>query len=578
MGQHRGAGQVRRVGGGPIIGVLAVVLIVVLVFGWLKVRDVITNQGNEAAGACVDGNSTLAVTADPDIAPQIQQAADRYNATQPVVRDQCVTVSVAAKPSQLMESGLAGGSWDEGALGPKPALWIPQSMSSSQKAAAVDGLVKDEPKSITSSPVVLAVQPILQEALTRAKVGWQDLPRLQGDANALAPLGLPGWGGLRLVLPAGPLAGSSRAAVEAVAASVSNAGQGPVGDDAADSPDVASAVSTLAAGAGAATGDKPATATAALAFLSAQTDRGAAPFHAVAATAQQIGKVANGSDKITTYAPGGPTPVADYPATMLAGNWVDETQSRAAALFADFLRQPDQTKAFTDAGFDGTTPENALRRADSGAQDRLAQLVANPQLGASATVLLDVTSSMATTDGSGTRLSNSTKALRDRLRARTDLSTFSLWEYSKMLDGTSPYRVAVGRGPLEGRLDSIDRELQSATTGAGIKDSTYLSVIAAYKAAAAAYAPGQTNSLLVITDGPDDDSDVSGEQLIDQVAAATTPDKPIRVDVIVVGPGPADESAASTMKALTQRTGGQLQNVRSTAGKDLSDAVAKVLG
>ncbi|KAA0020062.1 substrate-binding domain-containing protein [Antrihabitans cavernicola] len=577
MGHHRGEDQIRRVSREPIIAVVAVVLVVVLVIGWFKLRDVITDQGKDAADACVEGNSTLAVTADPDIAPLIKAAADRYNATKPVVRDHCVTVAVAAKPSQLVESGLLGGTWDDGAQGPRPALWIPQSSSSVQRVSSVKGLIDGQPKSLATSPIVLAVQPILQQALTRANIGWQDLPRLQGAADSLAPLGLPGWGGLRLVLPAGPLSGAGAASVGAVAAAVSNAGVGPLSDDAARSPAVVSAVSTMAAGAGAANGDRPATTAAALAFLSAQTDRVTAPFHAVATTAQQVAQAAKGSDKVASFAPLGAGPIADYPTTALSGDWVDETQNRSAALFVDFLSQSDQTKSLTDAGFvTSPAPPNTILPASGAVQDQLADVVAKPRLGSNATVLLDVSSSMSTTEGDGTRLSNVAAALRDQVKASTDTSRLALWEYAKNLDGPNPYRVAVSSAPLTSNQRSlVDQALSAATATSVAKDNTYPSVEAAYKAAIAGFVPGQTNSLLLVTDGPDDDSPISGQQLLDDIAAAADPAKPIRIDVIVVGPG--NPGSANTVQTLAQRSGGTLATVATSTGQNLPDAVAKAL-
>lgn len=548
--------------------VVALVLVVALIFGWFKLRDTVSDQSSAAAGTCVEGDSTLAVTVDPTIAPQIQGAAEKYNATKPVVRDHCVSVSVTAKPTRTVEGGL-GGKWDDSVQGPKPALWIPQSSVSAQRASAVKGLVDGEPKSLVSSPVVLGVQPLLQQALTRANIGWQDLPRLQGNSDALGPLGLPGWGGLRLATPDGS---DTSAVLDAVAAATANAGVGPLPDDAVDSPAVITAVSTLAAGAGAATGDKPATSSDALEALAEQTDRAGAPFHAVATTAQQATRVANGSDKVAAFVPAGPAPVAEYPTTLLAGDWVDETQNRSAALFVDFLRQPEQVSAFTDAGFATAAPENSLRPAALPAQDRLADLLANPRLGTNVTVLLDISSSMAATEGGGTRLGNVTTALRDQVRAASDSSQVGVWLYAKNLAGTTPYRIASPVAPLTAdHRTEVDQALGAAQPNNVAKDNTYPSLIAAYKAAVAGFVPGQANSILLVTDGPDDDSPVTGQDLLARIAAAGDPAKPVRIDFVVAGPG----SSSDTLQTLAQRTGGTLTALPSSAGPQLPEAVAK---
>ncbi len=70
---------------------------------------------------------------------------------------------------------------------------------------------------------------------------------------------------------------------------------------------------------------------------------------AVPATEQSIAQSANAA--MTTYSPVGATPVADYPAVIVSGSGIDETASRAAAQFADFMREPNQSQLFVGAGF-----------------------------------------------------------------------------------------------------------------------------------------------------------------------------------------------------------------------------------
>ncbi len=71
---------------------------------------------------------------------------------------------------------------------------------------------------------------------------------------------------------------------------------------------------------------------------------------AVPATEQSIAQSANAA--MTTYSPpAGATPVADYPAVIVSGSGIDETASRAAAQFADFMREPNQSQLFVGAGF-----------------------------------------------------------------------------------------------------------------------------------------------------------------------------------------------------------------------------------
>lgn len=90
--------------------------------------------------------------------------------------------------------------------------------------------------------------------------------------------------------------------------------------------------------------DSPSSTAEALGALSAGTPDSV---KAVPATEQSIAQSANAA--MTTYSPVGATPVADYPAVIVSGSGIDETASRAAAQFADFMREPNQSQLFVGA-------------------------------------------------------------------------------------------------------------------------------------------------------------------------------------------------------------------------------------
>lgn len=527
-------------------------LILVAVFAWFQLSDRAASTDVAAAAECVEGPASLDVTVDPAIAGPVRAAADRYNATKPRVRDHCAQVKVSARPSAAVVAGLADpGKWDP-ALGPKPGLWIADSTRSIE-LVRVPGLIEGTPASIATSPIVLAVPDALRQALEQHRIAWSDLPRLQ--QGSLDELGLSGWGGLRMALPAGD---ATTAAAAAIGGAVS--GTEPLTAQAAGSGQVVAAISGLAAGA-----QTPADLMTAMAAISA--DPTADEVHAVAATAQQLG-----TGGLTAFRPVGTAPLADYPAALLSGPWVDKTQNLIASRFIDFLRAPEQAGALATDGFGpaiGSAPPNP----DKPALQKVQSTLADPVLGVNATVLLDVSSSMGTAEGSTTRLANAGAALASTLTVMPPDFGLGLWTFGKNLDGTTPYKVQVPTGLLtDAQRNAVGSAVTSTKATQSATDQAYPSLLAAYRAAVAAYSPGRTNSILVVTDGPDDDSTLTGTALVDEITAATTAGKPVRIDVVVIG-----GQGTQTLQTLAQQTNGTYTRVPTSNDLGFGTAVVKAL-
>ncbi|GAA5049273.1 substrate-binding domain-containing protein [Nocardia callitridis] len=527
------------------------------VVAWFQLRSQSADQDSAAAAECVSGPATLAVTVDPSIADQVSTLAERYNATKPRVRDYCAQVAVTAQPSSAIVAAFVSGKpWDDAALGPQPALWIPDS-TRSVESMRVPGLIEGAPTPIATSPIMLGVPEDLRAALDTAKIGWSDLPQLQ--QGTLDELGLSGWGGLRMTLPDGD--GSLTAATQ-VGSAVS--GAEPLDAKAAQSGQVIAAISGLAAEA-----PESENTDAALDTIANARQPQGAPIHAVAATEQQIVS----HPGVAMFTPAGPQVLADHPAALMSGPWVDRTQNLMAGMFADYLRAPEQTEEFTDAGF-AAPPATAPATPPRQALDKVRATLANPVLGVRSTVLVDVSSSMATADGATTRLTNTVAALGSTLSVMPPDFGLGLWTFGKNLDGNTPYQVQAATAPLtDTQRSKITTALGSVHAGELQADQVYPSLLAAVRDASKNYTPGLTNSILVITDGPEDDSALTGAQLTDQVAAAITPEHPIRIDVVVIGAG----GGAQTLKGIADRTAGSYTVVPSTDDIAFGSAVVKAM-
>lgn len=512
----------------------------------------------------------LTVAADPDISGPVEQLAERFDATAPVVRDHCVTVQVRATASDVVRSALNVGidSWDAGALGDRPGLWIPQS-TADVEAVTARGSIDGTPRSLASSPVVLAAPTAIADAVTAAGSSWADLVRLQRDPQAL---GLGEWGGLRLAVPTGSDTGATTLAVAAIAAGVLGDPTTPLTVEQASSRELVSAMSELAFTDTNAAALSTSTTYDALASL--ENEAGPqAPVHAVPVTEQQL--ASTDSSTLTAVRPQGPTPVADHPAVVLTG---DETSTRAAATFVEFMRQAEGAQTLRDAGFDVDEAEDAgvVAPPSGPVADALLAVLRNPVLPRRATVLLDVSESMGTTEGGATRLQNTVRALGEQFERVPDSTELGLWSFSENLNNSLPFRVDVPTGPMTITVGTTPRraalEAAAAASTPSTGSFTYASVLVAYLDAVAGYVPGRVNSVVLITDG-EDDSTLSLEELLTDLTTAADPARPVAVNIVRIG----DNPDASAFDDIAARTGGTVEAVPASDSPDLIDRLGKLL-
>ncbi len=584
MARHRDDAARRRVSRGPIIVVSLVVVIALAVFGWFRLSDRIDNQRSSAAAACVSGPSTLVVAANDAIAPALTELGDRYSATKTVIRDHCVQVAVHAVGDQQALAALQG-TWDPATMGDPPAAWVPQDTSlTAQLAAAKPAALVDKIRSVATSPLLLAVPQTAADAMRSARLSWADLASLQRAPDGWARFGQPSWGTATIALPAGT-GGSNSAALtlQAVAAGVS--GTVPVTARTLGAPPVASALSALRQG------PQPDGMAAALSALRDLKAVAGSPFQAVPATEQQVFTAAGqpGATALAGVALTGPTPVADYPYVGIKAPWVDDTQSRAAAAFAEYLNQPEQQKALAAKGFHaGDAPLPAaspgidfapvpvtLPPADAATSTAVTALLSTPPVAPvplTTTVLLDVSDSMSTKQEGTTRLQATTSALSTRISELPDSAGVGLWTFSTDLNRGLPYRVNVPTGPLfaDGRRQSLLSVLLSLSPKTGT--SLNYSVAAAYTSAVRDYAAGHPNSLLVITGGRNDGRTTFAE-LQASINKTRDPARPVRIDVVAIGSQPD----TTTLRQLTDETGGKLVQTGVTGGIPLAAAFAQLL-
>ncbi|MCD2113249.1 substrate-binding and VWA domain-containing protein [Rhodococcus rhodochrous] len=515
------------------------------------------------------------MAADPLIAPALTELAEQWtDGGVRVIRDHCVTAEITAVDSLAAADTLTAGTWDP-ALGPEPALWVPLDTRMSARAAdTIDGT----PRSLATSPVVLAVPTDLGRALTTATVRWQDLPRLQNDPAAMRESGLDIWGTLGLALPTGTETHATTLALEAVTAATTGIGAGPVTLEQAATPTAITAVSTLALGADTlgAVGTTADTLTA----LGARPDT-EAPIHAVPVVEQQLHRaLTDGQVRgLTGHLPIGVAPVVDFPTAVVDAPWVDETLARAAAEFTDYARRPEQTGILTAHGFRtaDAVPEPAgelplprvdtvLAPADPTVDDVLVALRLAPVSPRKVTMVVDTSTSMGTPAGDGTRLTATAGALREAMRRASINSVMGMYVFA---DTPSGHRVAVIR---DGLTESKRAAMSSVLDDIDLVDRepVYATLTAAYRDAVDNYDPGRPNSVLVVVDSDDPDETAARDlrAAIDELASPATP---VRIDVVILG-----DRTDPVLEQAAEATDGNLTVVDTTDPADLTDLLRKL--
>lgn len=575
-GSHRAVTAGRRgVSVGVIAALVAVVVLVGAVILWRFFGDALSDRTDQAAARCVDGELSVAVVADPNIAESIQSLANRYNDTAAPVADKCVKIGVKPAESDQVVNGFIG-TWPA-ELGDRPALWIPGSSVSAARLEASSGpqTIIDS-RSLVTSPVVIAVRPQLKNAL--GQQNWSTLPALQSNPTSLEGLNLPGWGSLRLALPLSGDSDASYLAAEAIAAASVPAGTPP--------SDGTRAVNTLVAGQPKLADKKTETAFEALIKAS---DPAASPVHAVVVTEQELYRRSTGlqdaANVVSAWMPAGSAAMADFPTVLLSGDWLSQEQKSAASEFARFMRKPEQLAELAKAGFrteGGTLPDSdvvdfgpmpaPLSVGDNAMRATLANALTAPVANPAVTIMLD--QSMPTDDGGRNRLENVVAALNARLQALPASSAVGLWTF----DGTAG-RSEVSTGPLSDQLNGQPRSAaltsaldgQSASGGGAVSFTTLRLV---YTEAMANYRQGQKNSILVITTGPHTDQSLDGEGLQQYIRGAFDEARPVAVNVIDFG----SDSDRATWEAVAEISGGTYQNLASSDSPELTSAIANFLG
>ncbi|MFY1672915.1 substrate-binding domain-containing protein [Plantactinospora sp. WMMB334] len=550
-------------GAGAIAGAMAFVL--VAVGGWFGYR--------QWAGSNCSGELTLTVAAAPEIAPAVKETAADLTADGAEVDGLCVAVEVTASEPVEVAAAIAGqhgvslsGVGQASGSAVLPNVWLADSstwlLRLRQQAPA---FASRNNASVARSPVVVAMPEPLATTVgwPQKKLGWKDLLGQITTGTQLKT---------GLVEPSRDAAG--------LAGLLSLATAAQSGGGARAQQATTAALRALATGVSAVREE-----------LIARFPRATDP----TSLARGLGAAALSEEEVIKFnAEKPPVPLAalylepapislDYPYAVMPGT--EPAKAEAAGKLFAALGTPAFRGRLAGQGLrapDGTWAEGFAppRGAPSPAGTEPAPTTAAPNPGGTAgggdgatiervlsswsvatqsgrmLAVIDVSGSMferVPTANNATRMQVTLEAARRGLALFDDSWALGLWIFSTELNGSRDYRSLVPIGPMSSQREELEGALGRITPKRGGDTGMYDTILAAYRAVQDEWEPGRVNSVVLMTDGKNEDADgISQATLLAELKRISDPDRPVQVIIVGIGA----EVSKAELDPIPKVTGG----------------------
>ncbi|WP_308467816.1 VWA domain-containing protein [Rathayibacter soli] len=534
MGRHSTKARRRR--SWIFAGAAVAVLVLALGVAWYQDALDTILPPNAWARHCTP--TQLSVIADTTIAPALTKSAATFDAVTP-----CVKTTVRAQNSADTAALLAVGG------DAKADVWVPDSPAWESRIQVMAwSLIRPAPEmqfgaAIATTPLVFAAPVRETAALANTKLDWNSVA--DGSVNAL--------------LPEPAQNGPSLAALAAIKQSLSSSDQ------------LAFSRAMIALGKNIPSSD-------AAAFADAQNAQNTSGSTVAITTEQAVvaQNAASPSSQFFAVYPNSGTVSVSYPFVRLDASTADASTA-ADSTSADSTRGrlvsalehqfASNSKPFARAGFrtasgagdfSATGVVAAAPKAepalDGGAQVGILQSWSSITVRSRMLVVIDVSGSMLDDAGGGlTRIGVFQQAAPGVVSMFSPQSELGIWEFSTNQVGTQPWKPLSPVAPIGDPAHAADIANIIATLPSQVQGDTglYDTTLAAVKQMQATYDPKMINSVLVITDGVNDDpGGLALPSLLTQLKATHSADKP--VPVIMVGLGPEiDLGVMSQIAAAT---------------------------
>ncbi|HEU5270885.1 MAG TPA: VWA domain-containing protein [Jatrophihabitans sp.] len=522
-----------------------------------------------ASPSCAAADSvTLGVQVAPGLAVPVTRIVQDWTNHNPTVAGKCIQVELASPAMDQQELSLQNAIPTENAA--STSVWLPDSTVWAQRLAAD---LRSHPggavtitlhPGIASSPLVAVAGPA--EA-TKLAARLAD-PNFDPFAGAAIPEPVHNAEGLLSLLSETPQSSSAslsqgRALVARLLAVSRNAYANPL------------------AGFGQLAGAPGRTGT----FVASE--------QAVIEQNQQRGALV----AVAVY-PAKPTLGLDFPVVRLSRPGDPPALAQAADEFEQALRTPYAAARYAEAGLrspDGTpvpklgaeqgvTPDLVPPAPAPGADQtiNLIRLWNAAVADANDLAVIDLSGSMADPAGNGqSKVAVAAAAAERAVTFFPDTSALGLWVFSTDQGAGTSWSQLVPLGPLSDKLGAQTRRQALLAAAAGMPGrvhggtALYDTVLAAYRQVQAGYDPSKVNSVVLMTDGKNEDTSSTRtlEQLLAQLRSIADPQRPIRVITIGIGSG-ADTDALGKIAAATGGKSYLVQNAADISGVFL-DAIAQ---
>jgi Ca-activated chloride channel family protein len=562
----------------------------------------------------------LHVAADAAVVPIVQRLADRYVRELMADGRDCIDVQVQQVASAAVVGRLTNG-WDPKTHGPRPEVWIPQSTVWVELLRAqLDDpeMLGSEPTVLARSPTVMAMPRPMAEAVgwPEERLSWTQLVELADSDDGWAALDHPEWGSFRLWLTDPRYTTLGLQALLALDVAQGGESVDAEGTGRTATPLSLFRVQRLLTSIDAdtpeqleryATADEPLQSVSAFPLEEWQVwqfnEGMAQPDTSESSAASGSGAPPDDRALAAVYPTGNDQIVmeSDYPYVLLNAPWVDQDVLLYADEFGDYLLSDAARELFAQAGFRGPDGEPTdVLTTDGGAQtvgtvgapvpgelpnvDDLAALRSSwvnvPRLSTTLFVV-DVSGSMEElVRGTGkNRLEATIDAAQEVLQIIPPASNVGLWEFSTELRGGQnggDYRELVSIGPLNEVANGTSRKQQlvEGVDALDPENDTALNdtLLAAYREVQSIYTPGRRHTILLLTDGRNDDEDsITHNELIRSLQRLRNPQEPIDVVSIAYGERPDLDLLAE----ISEEVGGQV--IRSPELADLERLMVEAL-
>jgi hypothetical protein len=168
--------------------------------------------------------------------------------------------------------------------------------------------------------------------------------------------------------------------------------------------------------------------------------------------------------------------------------------------------------------------------------------------------VFDISGSMQTpveTAGGASRAKVTQGAAQQGLGLFDDKWAVGVWLFSTELVGKRPWKEIVPISPLATARQELQASTLQIKPKSGGATGLYDTALAAYKAVQSEWEDGKINSVILFTDGKNENKDgISRDKLIDELKKSNDPTRPVRMVIIGIG----DEVDRNELEAITNAT------------------------